>query len=153
MGGVTVPKVHGGAGVVATYACDEVFLEGADGFLCKVGLVEMRRDQLKVFVGFGHEFLEPGGEFIVEDVEGRLEAAQAEVLVKGGVAVHDFYFATIFHGLGEYGVGVILVEYHEVLVAFAGCGGETTGLVIGDFSAYFHRFHEDPIGSDARLVG
>ena len=118
-----------------------------------VGVVEMRRDQLKVFVGFGHEFLEPGGAFIVEDVKGRLEAAQAEVFVKGGVAAHNFCFTAIFHGIGEYGVGVILVEYHEVLVAFAGCGGETTGLVSGDFSAYFHGFHEDPIGSDARLVG
>ena len=45
------------------------------------------------------------------------------------------------------------MEYHEVLVAFAGCGGETTGLVSGDFSAYFHGFPEDPIGLDAWLVG
>ena len=63
---------------------------------------------------------------------GRLEAAQIEVFVEGGVAAHEFCFAAIFHGLGEYGVGVILVEYHEVLVAFAGCGGEMTGLVCGD---------------------
>ena len=73
--------------------------------------------------------------------------------MKGGVAAQEFCFAAIFHGLGEYGVGVIIVEYHQVLVAFAGCGGETTGLVSGDFSAYFHGFHEDPIGSDAQLVG
>ena len=72
---------------------------------------------------------------------------------EGCVAAHHFCFTTIFRGLGEYGVGVILVEYHEVLVAFAGGGGETTRLVSGDFSAYFHRFHEDPMGSDARLVG
>ena len=100
-----------------------------------VGAVAMRRDQLKVFVGFGHEFLEPGGAFIVEDVEGRLEAEQVEIFVKGGVDAHDFCFAEIFCGLGEYGVGFILVDYHEVLVAFAGCGEETTGLVSGDLSA------------------
>ena len=88
-----------------------------------VGAVAMRRDQLKVFVRFGHEFLEPGGAFIIEDVQGRLEAAQAEVFVKGGVAAQHFCFAAIFHGLGKYGDGVILVEYHEVLVYFAGCGG------------------------------
>ena len=73
--------------------------------------------------------------------------------MQGGVAAHDFCSATIFHGLSEYGVGVVLMEYHEVLVAFAGGGGETTGLVSGDFSFYLHWFHEDPIGSDARLVG
>ena len=96
-----------------------------------VDAVSMRRDQLKVFVGFGHEFLEPGEAFIVGDMEGRFEAARAEIFVKGGVAVHDFCFTDIFHGIGEYGIGFILVEYHEVLVAFAGCGGETTGLVSG----------------------
>ena len=68
-------------------------------------------------------------------------------------AAHDFCFAEIFHGLGEYGVGVVLMEYHEVLVSFSVGGGETTGLVSGDFSAYFRMFHVDPIGSDARLVG
>ena len=110
MGDVAVPKVHGEAGVVATYACDEVFLEGADGFLGMVGAVAMRRDQLEFFVGFGNEFLEPRGAFIIKDVQGRLEAAQAEVSVKGCVAAHHFCFTTIFRGLGEYGVGVILVE-------------------------------------------
>ena len=138
MGYVAVPKVHGEAGVVATYDGDEVFLEGADGFFGMVGAVAMRRDQFKVFVSFGHGFLKNGGAFIFEDVEGRLEATRAEIFMKGGVAAHDFCFAAIFHGLGEYGVGVILVEYHEVLVAFDGCGGETTGLINGDFSAYFH---------------
>ena len=118
-----------------------------------VGAVAMRREKLEVFIGFGHEFIEPGGAFIVKDVQGRLEAAQTEVFVEGGVAAHEFCFAAIFYGLGEYGVGVILVKYHEVLVSFSGCGGETTGLVSGDFSAYFHGFHEDPIGSDAQLVG
>ena len=86
-------------------------------------------------------------------MEGRLEAARAEIFVQGCVAAHNFCLATILHGLGKYGVGVLLMEYHEVLVAFVGGGGETTGLVSGDFSAYFHRFHEDPIGSDTRLVG
>ena len=84
MGDVTIPKVHGEAGVVAPYACDEVLIEGDDGFLGMVGAVAMRRDKLEVFVGFGLEFLEPGGAFIVEDVQGRLEAAQAEVFMKGG---------------------------------------------------------------------
>ena len=153
MGDVTVLKVQGEAGVVAAYACDEVLLEGADGFLGMVGAVAIQRDKLEFFVGFGHEFLKPGGAFIVEDVQGRLEAAQTEVFVKGGVAAHEFCFGTSFHGLVKYGVGVTLVEYHELLVAFAGCGGETTGLVSGDFSAYFHGFCEDPIGSDAQLIG
>ena len=74
-----------------------------------IGAVAMRRYQFKMFVGFGHEFLEPGWAFIVEDVEGRLEAARAEIFMQGGVAAHDYCFATIFHGLGEYGVGVVLV--------------------------------------------
>ena len=43
MGDVTVPKVHVEAGFVATYVCDEVFLEGYDGFLGMVGAVAMRR--------------------------------------------------------------------------------------------------------------
>ena len=119
MGGVAVPKLHGESGVVATYSGDEVFLEGADGFFGMVGAVSMQRDNLKFLVGFGHEFLEPGGAFIVEDVESRLEAAQVGIFVSSGVTAHNFCFAAIFHGLGEYGVGVILVEYHEVLVAFA----------------------------------
>ena len=114
--------------------------------------VAMRRDQFKIFVEFSHELLELGGAFIVEDVEGRLEAAREEISVQGCEAAHNFCFATILHRLGEYGVGVVLVEYHEVLVAFSGGGGETTGLVSGDFSTYFQRFHEDPIGLDARIV-
>ena len=68
MGDVAVPKVQGEAGVVATDAGDEVFLEGAYGFLGMVGAMAMRRDQLEIFVGFGHEFLEPDGAFIVKDV-------------------------------------------------------------------------------------
>ena len=55
MGDVTVPKVHGEAGVVAAYACDEGLLEGANGFLGMVGAVALQKDKLKVFVGFGHE--------------------------------------------------------------------------------------------------
>ena len=90
MGDAAVPKVHGEAGVIATYAGDEVFLEGANVFFGMVGAVAMRRDQLKVFVGFGHEFLEPSGALIVEDVEGRLEAARSKIVVKGGVAAHNF---------------------------------------------------------------
>ena len=98
MGDVTVPNLHGEAGVVATYACDEVFLEGADGFLGMVGTVAMRRYKLEVFVGFGYEFLEPGGAFVIEDVQGRLEAAYTEVLVKGDVAAHHLCLAEIFMG-------------------------------------------------------
>ena len=109
MGDVAVPKVHGESGVVATDAGDKVFLEGSDGFLGMVGAVPMRREQLKIFVGFGHEFLDPDGAFVVEDVEGRLEAARAEILVQGGVAAHDFCFATILHDLGKYGVVVVRV--------------------------------------------
>ena len=75
MGDVAVPKVHGEAGVVATDAGNEVFLEVADDFLGMVGAVAMRREKLKNFVGFGHEFLEPGWAFIVKDVEGRIEAS------------------------------------------------------------------------------
>ena len=60
MGDVAVPKVYGKSGFVATYAVDKVFLEGSVGFLRMVSAVAMRRDQLKHFVGFGHEFLEPG---------------------------------------------------------------------------------------------
>ena len=81
LGDVTVPKVHGEAGVVAAYACDEVLLEGAKGFLGMVCAVAMRREKLEVFIGFGHEFLDPGGVFIVKDVQGRLEATQTEVLL------------------------------------------------------------------------
>ena len=46
MGDVAVQKVHGEARVVATYAGDELFLEGANGFFGMVGVVTMRRDQL-----------------------------------------------------------------------------------------------------------
>ena len=49
MGDVTVPKVHGESGVLDAYACDEVLLEGADGFLGMVGVVEMRSDKLEFF--------------------------------------------------------------------------------------------------------
>ena len=49
---VTVPKVHGEAGVVAAYACDEVLLEGANGFLNMVVAVAMRRDKLEVFANW-----------------------------------------------------------------------------------------------------
>ena len=101
--------MHGKSGVVPTYADDEVFLEGADDFFGMVGAVAMPRDQLRVFVGFGNEFIEHSRAFIVEDVEGRLEAARAEIFMQGGVAAHDYCFVTIFHGLGEYGVGVVLV--------------------------------------------
>ena len=66
-----------------------------------VGAVAMRRDQLKTFVGFGHEFLEPSRAFIVEDVEVRLDSTHAEIFVKGDVAAHDFCFAAIFMGLAS----------------------------------------------------
>ena len=61
MGDVTIPKVHGEAGVVAAYACDEVLPEGANDFLGMVGAVAMRRTSWKFSSALVMNFLIPEG--------------------------------------------------------------------------------------------
>ena len=49
------------------------------------------------------------------------------------------YFAAgaLFEGFREYGIGVIIVEHHDVLAATAGGDWESTGLVRVDPSWFF----------------
>ena len=46
---------------------------------------------------------------------------------------------------------VMVIEYHDILVALAGCHGKTPGLVAVDFASQLHSFGKHAMGSDVGL--
>ena len=100
----------------------------------------MRRDKLEFFVGFGHEFLEPGGAFIVKDVQGRLEAAQTEVFVNGGVAAHKFCFTAIFHGSASMALDSYLWSTMSYLLPFLDVVGKRPDWSVETFPLIYTVF-------------
>lgn len=75
------------------------------------------------------------------------------MLVEDGVGSDQFLLVSGFEGFGEDGIGVIVVEDHDILVAFAGDNRETTGLIGKNLSSDFDKFRIHKIGSDLGLGG
>ena len=90
--------------------------------------------ELEVDVVVLHVFFEEAGGFVVKFLEDRFESAADEELMSFGVGSQEFFFTARGEGLGEYGVGIVVVDDHDVFVASAGRDGETAGLVAVDLA-------------------
>ena len=62
-----------------------------------------------------------------------------KALVEGFVGVQNTLGGAIFEGLDENVVAVVIVQDHHVIVAIAGGGDETAGLVGEDLSGWLHK--------------
>ena len=115
--------------VGAAQASNEVVFPDADGSLGGICAMHMRRDEL-IIHSFGfHELLEACWTFVVKLLEKWAEAACGKFGVQLGVGSHKFVFTAGFEGLGQNVIAVVVVDDHDVLVAFAGGDRETARLV------------------------
>ncbi len=89
----------------------------------------VRRDKLEVDVVFFESFFELVGAFVVENVELGGIAMALESGMEAGPCGCELAGLTGLEGLGEDGVAVVIVEYHDVIVATRRLDGEFSGLV------------------------
>jgi hypothetical protein len=76
-----------------------------------------------------HELLEACRTFVVKLLEKWAEATCGKFGVQLGVCLHKFVFTVGFEGLGQNVIAVVVIDNHDVLVAFAGGDRETDRLV------------------------
>ena len=65
MGDQAVPYMHGGVGVAANEAGNEVILVGFDRAFCGVGAMKVWGDELGPYAGIAQKRFEAAGAFIV----------------------------------------------------------------------------------------
>ena len=61
-------------------------------------------------------------------------------------------FVFLFEQFGKNGVGIKVVDNHDVLGDAAGGDGEFSCLITVDLTGEFDGFHVDPMGSDRQLI-
>ena len=121
-------------GVSRAETGDKMVFENADGAFCLVASVGMWWYELVVNLLFREEFFEKGRCFVVEALQLWAEAARSEDGVnafEGGEVVGG---GSGSHGLREYHIAVVVVDDEDVVVAVAGRGDKTSGLVAGNAS-------------------
>ena len=74
--------MHGETGIDAAETGDEIILKCGNRFLCGVGAVDMRREELKSDIICCEKIIYIGRAFIVHDVHFWLESSDFEVVVK-----------------------------------------------------------------------
>ena len=92
-------------------------LERLDGPFVSVGTMQVGRGELEGDSLFSHEGLESCGVFIVESLENGSQALVGELGVEGGVGSHKSMFTVGLQWFWDYGIAVIIVQYHDVLAA------------------------------------
>jgi hypothetical protein len=124
-----VPKVEGESGIGCAETGDEVIFESANSALGGVATVIAGGDELVVYLLAVHVGLKHGGGFVVESLEFGLEPAGFEEKLGSGVGSGVLFLGAVLHELGVDEVGVIVVEYEEILAAADGWDNKTTCLV------------------------
>jgi hypothetical protein len=124
-----IPFRHGIVGVDSAQNRDEVVLECANCSFSSIGAVLLGGDTLELDLMAEEGVLEILGAFVVNNVEFRGMALLDEELVRGlpGVANAGGFAGGYRDGMN--GVGVLVVEHEEVIVAAAGGNRKTTCLV------------------------
>jgi hypothetical protein len=97
-------------------------------------------DKLEIDVIFLHKLFACRRALIVQLLELGFESSVGEVLVQFGVSSQEFTFSAVFDGFGQDSGGVVVVNDHDVFIAFAGCDRKTTSLVRINLSRYRHNF-------------
>ncbi len=79
------------------------------------------------------------GTFVVHEVHGWAESVCSEVGVEFGGGHELFAFRFVFYRLRQDGVGIVVVQDHDVFATFAGGMRETSGLVAVHFAGDVDR--------------
>ena len=117
-----------------------MIFERADGFFGRIRAVDVWRHQLETDVVGAKILFDSRGTFVVHDVHGWAESPCSEVGVEFGGGHELFAFRFIFYRLRQDGVGIKIVQDHDVFASLAGGMGETSGLVAVHFAAYVDCF-------------
>ncbi len=125
-----VPEVWGKSGINARQDQQEMVLECANGVLCLIAAVHVRRDKLKLGIPLeGDGFLISGAGFIVQDLEVDSEAPGCQPCHDGIVGSNAVAVIPGLEGLLENEVAVGMVGNYLILVARARLDRETTCVV------------------------
>ena len=73
------------------------------------------------------------------------------MLMKFGVRTDEFLFGSVFEWFGQDSGRIIIIDNHDVLIAFAGRDGETACLVGVNLAGDVDEFREDKMSSYGRL--
>ena len=143
--------MHGEPGIETGKVRDKMILPDPDGPFGRILVMVVGRNKLESNVGGAHELLEPRGTFIVEFLELGFESTINQMLMQVGVGTYKFLLGSVFDGFCQDGRRIIIVNDHDVLVAFAGRDRKTSGLVRENLPFDFHDRGIHKMGSDGRL--
>lgn len=129
LGQETVPFGQRKIGVDIAQSGDEMILVGADGSFSGIGSMLFRGNTLEGDVVLGEGSFEFLGTFVVEDMQVRWMALLDKFQMGGLPSSTDTGSLAIGNGNGMNGVGILMIENKNVLVAAAGGNGEATSLV------------------------
>ena len=102
--------MEGEVGVCAAEGCNKVVLEGADGALSSVATVDVGRRELVVNIVVGEEVAEVDAGLVVKALELWKKAAFGEEGVNRFVGSDDGRRFTIWKGLSNDGIAVVVVH-------------------------------------------
>ena len=115
--------------VAAGGASNQVVLEGMDGALSRVCLVQVGGYKPKCDSLAAHIILDASWTFIVKHLELGAKAQIGEIGMENGVGSDELCFTLQFYSFGDDCVAVMVIEDHEVLAYATGGDGEAASLV------------------------
>jgi hypothetical protein len=130
-------------------------LECSDSTLSGIASVDAGRHELVVYIFLLEEVFQDGGTFIVKSLKLWAEACLDESSMDKFVCIQNAFGSAIAEWLGEQVIAVVVIDYHEVVVATTGWGYKSAGLVAVDLSGRFHHGSKECMGPsiDAGGVG
>jgi hypothetical protein len=129
LGEKLAPKMHRHGGRASAKHADHVVLERLDGLLSKVVPMVIGGDQFVCHLGEFNFRLVCKRCLVVEYLVSWEDAASGHLRKCTTAGKNEFALAVILEGLALGGVGVYVVEDHDVAVAKAGDKGKTACLV------------------------
>ncbi len=129
LGEKLAPKMHRHGGQASTEYADHVVLERLDGLLGKVAMMVIRGDEFICHLGEFNLGLVCKQCLVVEYLVPWDEAASGHSRECATAGENEFALTVVLEGLAPGGVGVHVVEDHDVAVAEAGDEREMTCLV------------------------
>jgi hypothetical protein len=117
---------------------DEVVFERSDGTFGGIASVDAGGRKLKIDVFLEEELFSGDGTLVVKVLEAWAEAGGTKFGMEGLIAGKYGSSGTCLDGGGEDAVAIKVVEDEEVVIAIAGRGDKSAGLVTEDLSGGFH---------------
>ena len=115
--------------VTAGDASNQVVLEGIDGALRRVCLVQVGGYKLKCDSLVAHIILEVRWTFVVKHLELGVKAPIGELVMEDIVGSDELCFTSQFYQLGDDCVAGMVIEDHEVVATATRGDGEVDSLV------------------------